>query len=193
MPPRTAGDHLARAWAETYGLPVIVTNGCNTYGPWQYPEKLIPLVLARALAGAALPVYGDGRQVRTWLHVEDHAAALAMVLEQGAVGGTYLIGSREERQNIDLVQRLCALLDTRLPGGAPHARLIAHVTDRPGHDRRYAVDSGRLEQTLSWQPRWPLEQGLAACVDWYLAHRDWWQPRLAAAASPYTTVGRAAE
>lgn len=190
---KAAGDHLARAWAETYGLPVLITNGCNTYGPWQYPEKLIPLMLARALAGEALPIYGDGRQVRTWLHVDDHAAALAMVLEHGTIGETYLIGSRDERRNIDLVHQICALLDVRLPAGAPHARLILHVADRPGHDRRYAVDPGKIERRLGWRPKWAFDQGLAATVDWYLAHYGWWQARLGDAVPPYTTAGRAAE
>jgi len=190
---KAAGDHLVRAWAETYGLPVIVTNGCNTYGPWQHPEKLIPLMLARALAGKGLPLYGDGRQVRTWLHVDDHAAALTAALDRGAPGGTYLIGSRDERRNIGVVRQLCALLDARQPTAAPHARLIALVADRPGHDRRYAVDPARAEQTLGWSPAWQFEHGLAATLDWYLAHRGWWQARLARAAFPPAPAWRAAE
>ncbi len=190
---KAAADHLVRAWATTYGLPVLISNGCNTYGPWQFPEKLIPLILARALAGQPLPVYGDGCQIRSWLHVDDHAAALATILGRGEAGAAYVVGSRDERRNIDLVQALCALLDARLPDGAPHARLIAHVTDRPGHDRRYAVDPSRIEQQLGWQPGWRLEDGLAATVDWYLEHRGWWQARLAASQTPLAAEWRAAE
>lgn len=190
---KAAADHLVRAWGTTHGLPVLISNGCNTYGSWQFPEKLIPLMLTRALAGAPLPVYGDGCQVRTWLHAEDHAAALAKILERGKAGEAYVTGTRDECRNIDLVTQLCALLDARIPDGAPHARLVAHVADRPGHDRRYAVDPSRIEQSLGWKPKWRLGDGLAATVDWYLAHRSWWQARIAKTLLPLPAELRAAE
>jgi len=172
---KAASDHLVRAFHRTYGLPVVVTHCSNNYGPYQFPEKLIPLVIARALAGQTLPVYGDGGHVRDWLHVSDHCRALRMVLERGRVGGTYNIGGKAERRNIEVVEAVCALLDERRPraDGRSHASRIEFVADRPGHDRRYAVDSSRMRRELGWEPEYTFERGLAATVDWYLAHQDW--------------------
>ena len=172
---KAAADHLVRAWHHTFGLPVLVSNASNNYGPWQFPEKLIPLALARALEGRSIPVYGAGDQVRDWLHVDDHAEALLAILERGEPGRTYLVGARAERTNLELVRMLCRLLDELLPGSAhrPHERLVTFVPDRPGHDRRYAVDPSRLEQELGWRPRRTLEEGLRATVAWYLANRRW--------------------
>ncbi len=172
---KAAADHLVRAWHHTFGLPVLVSNASNNYGPWQFPEKLIPLALARALDGRPIPLYGAGDQVRDWLHVDDHAEALLAILERGEPGRTYLVGARAERTNLELVRTLCRLLDELLPGSAhrPHERLVTFVADRPGHDRRYAIDPSRLEQELGWRPRRTLEQGLRATVAWYLANRPW--------------------
>ena len=170
---KAGADHLARAWHRTYGLPVLVSNCSNNYGPYQFPEKLIPLTLLNALSGRPLPVYGQGLNVRDWLHVEDHAAALRKIVAEGKTGETYLIGARAERRNIDLVRAICRLLDERRPEGAPHERLIAFVTDRPGHDARYAIDPGKIENELGWRPRYDPERGLAATVDWYIANLDW--------------------
>ena len=172
---KAASDHLVRAWGETYGLPVIVTNCSNNYGPFHFPEKLIPVVILRALAGEAIPVYGAGENVRDWLYVEDHADALLTVLRKGAVGRSYNIGGENEARNIDLVRMICALLDDRRPGGAPHDRLIEFVTDRPGHDLRYAIDPTRIRTELGWRPSVTLEQGLARTVDWFLANEPWWR------------------
>jgi dTDP-glucose 4,6-dehydratase len=170
---KAAADHLARAWFHTYGLPVLVSNCSNNYGPYQFPEKLIPLMVLNGLAGKALPVYGAGTNVRDWLHVDDHVAALRCIVERGRAGETYLIGARAEARNIDLVNAICRLLDERRPQTAPHARLIAFVTDRPGHDARYAIDPGKIERELGWRPRHDLDRGLAATVDWYIANRSW--------------------
>ena len=172
---KAASDHLVRAWGETYGLPVIVTNCSNNYGPFHFPEKLIPVVILKALAGEAIPVYGAGENVRDWLYVEDHADALLTVLRKGAVGRSYNIGGENEARNIDLVRMICALLDDRRPGGAPHDRLIEFVTDRPGHDLRYAIDPTRIRTELGWRPSVTLEQGLARTVDWFLANEPWWR------------------
>ena len=172
---KAATDHLVRAWGETYGLPVIVTNCSNNYGPFHFPEKLIPVVILKALAGEAIPVYGAGENVRDWLYVEDHADALLTVLRKGAVGRSYNIGGENEARNIDLVRMICALLDDRRPGGAPHDRLIEFVTDRPGHDLRYAIDPTRIRTELGWRPSVTLEQGLARTVDWFLANEPWWR------------------
>ena len=172
---KAASDHLVRAWGETYGLPVIVTNCSNNYGPFHFPEKLIPVVILKALAGEAIPVYGAGENVRDWLYVEDHADALLTVLRQGAVGRSYNIGGENEARNIDLVRMICALLDDRRPDGAPHDRLIEFVTDRPGHDLRYAIDPTRIRTELGWRPSVTLEQGLARTVDWFLANEPWWR------------------
>jgi len=172
---KAASDHLVRAFHHTYGLPTLTTNCSNNYGPYQFPEKLIPLIIQRALAGEPLPVYGDGRNVRDWLYVKDHCAAIRRVLEGGRVGETYNIGGDAERENIDVVRTLCALLDARQPrsDGAPREQQITYVADRPGHDRRYAIDAGKIERELGWQPAVSFEQGMAATVDWYLANADW--------------------
>ena len=172
---KAASDHLVRAWGETYGLPILVTNCSNNYGPFHFPEKLIPVVILKALAGEAIPVYGAGENVRDWLFVEDHADALLTVLRNGAVGRSYNIGGENEARNIDLVRMICALLDDRRPGGAPHDRLIEFVTDRPGHDLRYAIDPTRIRTELGWRPSVTLEQGLARTVDWFLDNEAWWR------------------
>jgi dTDP-glucose 4,6-dehydratase len=175
---KAGADHLVRAWHSTYGLPTVTTNCSNNYGPWQFPEKLIPLMILNALEGKALPVYGRGANVRDWLYVGDHAAALWLVLRQGRIGETYNIGGGEERANIDLVRLLCRLLDEALPQSPyrPHERLIAFVPDRPGHDLRYAIDDRKLRRELGWRPVETLESGLARTVRWYLDNRAWWEP-----------------
>jgi len=175
---KAASDHLVRAWHETYGLPVVLTNCSNNYGPYHFPEKLIPVMILNALAGKPLPVYGDGGNVRDWLFVEDHADALLLVVQKGAVGRSYNIGGENEATNLDLVHQLCAILDGRRPAGAPHVDLITFVTDRPGHDRRYAIDPTRIREELGWRPAVTLDEGLARTVDWYLAREDWWRPLL---------------
>jgi dTDP-glucose 4,6-dehydratase len=175
---KAGSDHLVRAWAETYGLPVLVTNCSNNYGPFHFPEKLIPVVILNALAGKPIPVYGDGGNVRDWLYVEDHADALLTVLAKGQVGRTYNIGGENEAKNIDLVRMICAELDRLRPDGAPHDRLITFVTDRPGHDRRYAIDPARIRTELGWRPSVTLAEGLARTVAWYLDNEDWWRPLL---------------
>ncbi len=172
---KAASDHLVRAFHHTYGLPMLTTHCSNNYGPYQFPEKLIPLLIARALAGEPLPVYGDGGQVRDWLHVADHCAAIRAVLAGGRVGETYNIGGNAERRNIEVVKAICALLDARRPraDGRPRESQVTFVADRPGHDRRYAIDAGKLRRELGWAPARSFEQGLADTVDWYLAHQDW--------------------
>jgi dTDP-glucose 4,6-dehydratase len=177
---KASSDHLVRAWRETYELPTIVTNCSNNYGPYHFPEKLIPHIIIRGLAGEELPVYGDGMNVRDWLFVEDHARALALVLEHGRVGETYNVGGRNERTNIHVVRRICDLLDRleRAQGGSRH-RLISFVGDRPGHDRRYAVDPAKLERELGWRAEETFETGLEKTVNWFLANRPWWQDILA--------------
>jgi dTDP-glucose 4,6-dehydratase len=174
---KAASDHLVRAFHHTYGLPVLTTNCSNNYGPYQFPEKLIPLIIARALAGEPLPVYGDGRNVRDWLYVGDHCAAIHAVLEGGRVGETYNVGGDAEMQNIDVVHTICSLLDARRPraDGRPRSSQITYVADRPGHDRRYAIDASKLKRELGWQPAHSFEQGIADTVDWYLDHQDWVQ------------------
>lgn len=174
---KAASDHLVRAYHHTYGLPVLTTNCSNNYGPFQFPEKLIPLVILKALAGEPLPVYGDGRNVRDWLFVRDHVAAIRRVLEAGRVGETYNVGGDAERQNIEVVKAICALLDQRRPreDGQPRESQITFVKDRPGHDRRYAIDAGKLQSELGWRPSVDFEQGLAATVDWYLGNEAWVQ------------------
>ncbi|MBS0228892.1 MAG: dTDP-glucose 4,6-dehydratase [Proteobacteria bacterium] len=174
---KAASDHLVRAFHHTYGLPTLTTNCSNNYGPYHFPEKLIPLVIAKALAGEPLPVYGDGKQVRDWLFVTDHCAAIRAVLEKGRIGETYNVGGNAEMQNIEVVRAICALLDQRRPraDGLPRASQITHVADRPGHDRRYAIDAGKLRDELDWEPRYSFEQGIAETVDWYLANQDWVQ------------------
>ncbi|MFN0042421.1 MAG: dTDP-glucose 4,6-dehydratase [Alphaproteobacteria bacterium] len=171
---KAAADHLARAWHRTYGLPVTISNGSNTYGPRQHPEKLIPHLLWRASSGGTLPVYGRGENVRDWIHVSDHVAALLAICERGRPGETYVVGARDERRNIDVVQALCAALDRLAPSGAPHSRHIAFVADRPGHDSRYALDPAKIERELGWRPTTAFKSGLDATVAWYLEHGDWW-------------------
>ena len=175
---KAASDHLVRAWGETYGLPVLITNCSNNYGPYHFPEKLIPVVILNALHGRPIPVYGAGENIRDWLYVEDHAAALLTVVTQGQVGRTYAIGGQNEARNIDLVRMICTLMDEMHPLGAPHARLITFVTDRPGHDARYAIDPSRIGAELGWQPSVSLEEGLRKTVRWYLDNAAWWQPLL---------------
>ncbi len=172
---KASADHLARAWHKTYGLPVIITNCSNNYGPYQFPEKLIPLMLINALAGKALPVYGDGQQRRDWLYVEDHCRAIWAVLNQGQLGRVYNIGGDAETTNLEVVHALCDLLDERVPVDVPRRGLIEYVTDRPGHDRRYAINATRIKQELGWAPKMDFKTGLAATVDWYLNNKEWWQ------------------
>jgi dTDP-glucose 4,6-dehydratase len=175
---KAAADHFARAYHHTFGLPVVVTNCSNNFGPRQHPEKLIPHMLLRALAGDTLPIYGDGSQVRDWLHVEDHARGLLDAAWRGVPGATYLFGGRAERSNASLVDTLCRLLDERRPAAAPHARLIRFVRDRPGHDARYAIDPSDTERELGWRARHDHATALADTVDWYLANETWWRSRL---------------
>jgi dTDP-glucose 4,6-dehydratase len=172
---KAASDHLVRAWHHTYGLPVITTNCSNNYGPYHFPEKLIPLVIHRALAGESLPVYGDGLQIRDWLYVDDHCRAIMQVLDAGRIGATYNVGGANERTNLDVVRMICELLDELRPrrDGASYQRQITFVQDRPGHDRRYAVDSTRIREELGWRPRETLESGLRKTVTWYLENAEW--------------------
>jgi dTDP-glucose 4,6-dehydratase len=174
---KAASDHLVRAWHHTHGLPTLATNCSNNYGPYHFPEKLIPLTIIRALRGQTLPVYGRGENVRDWLHVEDHAEALTLVLRQGRPGETYNVGGNSERRNIDVVRSICTLLDEMLPGSPnrPHEKLIEFVTDRPGHDARYAIDAGKIRAELGWQPRHDFADGLRRTVRWYLDHKEWWE------------------
>lgn len=176
---KAASDHLARAWQHTYGLPVVITNCSNNYGPCQFPEKLIPLMILNAIEGRPLPVYGDGRQVRDWLYVEDHARALVRVLMAGRPGETYNIGGHDEQKNIDVVHRLCDLLEEMRPGkpaGVVRYRdLVTHVADRPGHDVRYAIDAGKIERELGWAPQETFASGLSKTVRWYLDNEAWWR------------------
>lgn len=173
---KAAADHLVRAWGRTYGLEVLISNCSNNYGPYHFPEKLIPLTILNALEGRPLPVYGRGENVRDWLHVEDHAAALDLIASTGKSGETYTVGGRNERRNIDVVTAICAQMDALRPDAGPHDRLIEFVTDRPGHDARYAIDATKLERELGWRARYDFGSGLAATVRWYLDNQDWWQP-----------------
>lgn len=175
---KAASDHLVRAWHETYGLPVVLTNCSNNYGPYHFPEKLIPVIILNALAGKPLPIYGDGSNVRDWLYVEDHADALLLVVQKGAVGRSYNIGGENERSNLELVRTLCAILDDLRPGSAPYANQITFVSDRPGHDARYAIDPSRIRTELGWRPSVTVEEGLRRTVSWYLQNESWWQPLL---------------
>ncbi len=173
---KASSDFLVRAWGETYGLPVLTTNCSNNYGPFQFPEKLIPVVVLNALEGKDIPVYGAGENVRDWLYVEDHADALLLALQKGRLGETYNIGGNAERRNIDLVQAICALMDEFVPeAGRKHADLITFVTDRPGHDARYAIDASKIERELGWRPSVDIEEGLRRTVRWYLDNRPWWE------------------
>jgi dTDP-glucose 4,6-dehydratase len=177
---KASSDHLVRAWRETYGLPTLITNCSNNYGPYHFPEKLIPHMTIKGLAAESLPVYGDGKNIRDWLYVEDHARALTLVLEQGRVGETYNVGGRNERTNLHVVETICDLLDKFAPSPAgPRRHLISFVVDRPGHDRRYAIDASKLENELGWRARENFETGLAKTVQWYIDHRDWWAAILA--------------
>jgi len=173
---KAASDHLAKAWARTYGLPVVVSNCSNNYGPYHFPEKLIPLTILNALEGKPLPIYGKGENVRDWLYVEDHARALDLIAERGRIGETYNVGGRNERRNIDVVKRICEVLDAQHPEGAPHDRLITFVTDRPGHDARYAIDADKLETELGWRAQESFDTGIEKTVTWYLENSWWWQP-----------------
>lgn len=173
---KAASDHLAKAWQRTYGLPVVVSNCSNNYGPYHFPEKLIPLTILNALAGRALPVYGKGENVRDWLYVDDHARALDLIIEKGVPGETYNVGGRNERRNIDVVRRICAVLDELEPADAPREGLIEYVTDRPGHDARYAIDATRLETELGWRAQENFDSGIEKTVRWYLENEWWWRP-----------------
>ncbi len=172
---KAGSDHLVRAWGETWGLPVVLSNCSNNYGPYQFPEKLIPVVILSALAGRPIPIYGRGENVRDWLHVEDHADALLLVLERGALGESYNIGGENELSNLELVRKICAILDEKRPGARPHAELITFVADRPGHDARYAIDPRRMREELNWRPSFTVDEGLRQTVQWYLDHEDWWR------------------
>ncbi|MFM7469610.1 MAG: dTDP-glucose 4,6-dehydratase [Vampirovibrionales bacterium] len=173
---KASSDHLVRAWHHTYGLPVVTTNCSNNYGPYHFPEKLIPLMILNALHGKPLPIYGKGTNVRDWLYVEDHARALWHVATQGCLGETYNIGGHNEKTNLEVVETLCSVLDELHPEGQPHRSLITFVADRPGHDARYAIDATKLQHTLGWQPQETFETGLRKTVSWYLSHRWWWEP-----------------
>ncbi|QBF34258.1 dTDP-glucose 4,6-dehydratase [Thalassococcus sp. S3] len=175
---KAGSDHLVRAWHETYGLPVVLTNCSNNYGPYHFPEKLIPVVILNAISGQPIPVYGVGENVRDWLYVEDHADALLTVIGRGQVGRSYNIGGENEVRNIDLVRMICAILDRVRPQDRPYADQIAFVTDRPGHDLRYAIEPTRIREELGWRPSVTLQDGLERTVTWYLANEDWWQPLL---------------
>ncbi|TDK39148.1 dTDP-glucose 4,6-dehydratase [Rhizobium deserti] len=173
---KAASDHLAKAWFRTYGMPIVVSNCSNNYGPFHFPEKLIPLMIISALEGKPLPVYGEGTNIRDWLYVEDHARALDTIAEHGRVGETYNVGGRNERRNIDVVSRICALMDDLHPGGGRHADLITYVQDRPGHDARYAIDASKLETELGWKARENFDTGIEKTVRWYLENEWWWSP-----------------
>ena len=173
---KAASDHLAKAWFHTYGLPVVVSNCSNNYGPYHFPEKLIPLVILNALEGKELPVYGDGSNIRDWLYVEDHARALSLIATKGQLGETYNVGGRNERTNLQVVEKICDALDEMVPAECPRRELIRFVTDRPGHDHRYAIDATKLETELGWRAQENFETGLAKTVRWYLENADWWTP-----------------
>ncbi len=173
---KAASDHLVTAWQRTYGLPALISNCSNNYGPYQFPEKLIPLMILNAHAGKPLPVYGDGRNIRDWLYVDDHARALYLILTRGRIGETYNVGGRNEQTNLEVVTRICDTMDALRPNGAPHNRLITYVTDRPGHDRRYAIDAAKLEGELGWTAQEDFASGLQKTIEWYLANEGWWAP-----------------
>ncbi len=177
---KASSDHLVRAWHHTYGLPTLMTNCSNNYGPYQFPEKLIPLIILNALDGKPLPIYGKGDNIRDWLFVEDHARALRLVLETGVVGETYNIGGHNEKTNLEVVQTICTLLDELRPAAQPYAELITYVTDRPGHDQRYAIDAAKIERELGWKPQESFETGLRKTVEWYMEKADWWREVTAA-------------
>ena len=173
---KASSDHLVRAWARTYGLPTLITNCSNNYGPYQFPEKLIPVVILKALHGAPIPVYGKGDNIRDWLYVDDHADALLCVLEKGRPGETYNIGGNNERTNLELVQTLCAQMDTQRPQNQPHYSLVKFVKDRPGHDQRYAINAEKIHTELGWKPAIEWNEGFEKTLHWYLNNQDWWQP-----------------
>ena len=173
---KAASDHFARAWHSTYGLPVVLSNCSNNYGPYHFPEKLIPLTILNAIEGKPLPVYGRGENVRDWLHVDDHAEALELVLTRGRIGESYNVGGRAERTNLAVVEAICDLVDQRLPGAGPRRELIEFVPDRPGHDLRYAIDPSKIERELGWAADYSFEQGLEETVDWFLENEWWWRP-----------------
>ena len=170
---KASSDHLVRAWHHTYGLPVVTTNCSNNYGPFHFPEKLIPLIILNAVNGKPLPIYGKGDNIRDWLYVDDHARALRLVLEKGRQGETYNIGGWNEKTNLEVVHAVCAILDELRPQGAPYASLITYVQDRPGHDRRYAIDASKIANELGWKPLESFETGLRKTVEWYLTNTDW--------------------
>ncbi|WP_339618943.1 dTDP-glucose 4,6-dehydratase [uncultured Marinimicrobium sp.] len=172
---KASSDHLVRAWGRTFGLPVVITNCSNNYGPYHFPEKLIPLMILNALAGKPLPVYGDGQQIRDWLYVEDHARALILVAQKGKLGETYNIGGHNEKANLEVVQTICDLLQELVPQDANYRDLITFVTDRPGHDHRYAIDASKIQKELGWTPEETFETGLRKTVQWYLDNKSWWQ------------------
>jgi dTDP-glucose 4,6-dehydratase len=173
---KAAADHLVSAWARTYGFPAVISNCSNNYGPYHFPEKLVPLIILNALHGKPLPVYGAGANVRDWLYVDDHARALDMIVSRGRIGEKYNVGGRNERRNIDVVRRICAILDDLRPGLSPHDSLISFVTDRPGHDLRYAIDAAKLERELGWRAQETFESGIEKTVRWYLDNEWWWRP-----------------
>lgn len=173
---KASSDHLAMAWQRTYGLPIVVSNCSNNYGPYHFPEKLIPLTILNALGGERLPVYGKGENIRDWLYVEDHARALDLIIERGRVGETYNVGGRNEQRNIDVVRRICSVLDELVPANRPREELIEFVTDRPGHDARYAIDASKLESELGWRAQENFESGIEKTVRWYLENEWWWRP-----------------
>ena len=185
---KASSDHLVRAWHETYGLPVVLSNCSNNYGPYHFPEKLIPVVILNALAGKPIPIYGAGLNIRDWLYVEDHADALLTVVQKGEVGRSYNIGGENEKTNLDLVKTICAILDAKKPSDRPYFDLVTYVTDRPGHDMRYAIDPQRIRTELGWRPSVTVEQGLEKTVQWYLDNEDWWKP-LQARAGVGTRLG----
>ncbi len=173
---KAASDHLVTAWHRTYGLPAVISNCSNNYGPYHFPEKLIPLMILNARDGRPLPVYGDGQNIRDWLYVDDHARALHLILTKGKPGETYNVGGRNERTNLHVVTRICEIMDRLAPVGGPHERLITYVADRPGHDRRYAIDASKLETELGWRAHETFESGLEKTIAWYLANEGWWKP-----------------
>ncbi|KQY45713.1 dTDP-glucose 4,6-dehydratase [Rhizobium sp. Root483D2] len=173
---KAASDHLAKAWERTYGMPIIVSNCSNNYGPYHFPEKLIPLTILNALQGRTLPVYGNGANIRDWLYVEDHARALDLIAQRGRIGETYNVGGRNEKRNIDVVLRIVSLIDIARPENRPHEKLITHVTDRPGHDARYAIDATKLEAELGWKAQENFDSGIEKTVAWYIANEWWWAP-----------------
>ena len=172
---KASSDHLVRAWHETYGLPIVLTNCSNNYGPFHFPEKLIPVVIIKAISGEKIPIYGTGDNIRDWLYVEDHADALLSVIKDGEIGRSYNIGGKNEATNLELVQKICVLLDNLQPQKTPYADQITFVTDRPGHDQRYAIDPSRIINELNWKPSVTLDEGLRKTVLWYLENKDWWK------------------